>query len=69
MPSESAEAFIKSQAHEGWVLLPDRYDDGGFTGGNIERPAVTRLLREIEAGKIDAVAFTRWTASAARCST
>jgi site-specific DNA recombinase len=35
---ESAEACIKSQQHEGWVCLPDRYDDGGFTGGNMDRP-------------------------------
>ena len=52
---ESAEAFIKSQAHEGWVCLPDRYDDGGFTGANMERPALKRLLVDIQAGKIDCV--------------
>ncbi|MBL8746462.1 MAG: recombinase family protein [Phycisphaerae bacterium] len=52
---ESAEAYIKSQSHEGWVCLPDTYDDGGFTGGNIERPAVKRLLADIEAGRIDCV--------------
>ncbi|GIW80432.1 MAG: recombinase RecB [Gemmatales bacterium] len=52
---ESGEAFVKSQAHEGWTLLPDRYDDGGFTGGNMERPALKRLLADIEAGKIDCV--------------
>ncbi|MBL8821662.1 MAG: recombinase family protein, partial [Planctomycetia bacterium] len=40
---ESAEAFIKSQAHEGWVCLPAKYDDGGFTGGNMERPALRQL--------------------------
>ena len=37
---ESGEAFIKSQTHEGWECLSDRYDDGGFTGGNMERPAL-----------------------------
>jgi len=42
-------------AHEGWEALPDRYDDGGFTGGNIDRPALQRLLADIEAGKIDMV--------------
>ena len=52
---ESAEAFIRSQAHEGWTCLPDRYDDGGFTGGNMERPALQRLLADIRAGKIDCV--------------
>ena len=52
---ESAEAYIKSQAHEGWIGLPDHYDDGGFTGGNIDRPALAHLLADIEAGRIDAV--------------
>jgi site-specific DNA recombinase len=50
---ESAEAFIKSQAHEGWTCLPDRYDDGGFTGGNMDRPALQRLMADVEAGRID----------------
>ena len=52
---ESAEAFIRSQTNEGWNCLPERYDDGGFTGGNMERPALRRLLTDIEAGKIDLV--------------
>jgi len=52
---EAAEAYIKSQAHEGWVRLPERYDDGGFTGGNMGRPALARLLADIETGRIDAV--------------
>ena len=52
---EAGEAYIASQRHEGWVALPDRYDDGGFTGGNIDRPALRRLLAEIEAGKVDCV--------------
>src|SRR5262249_52206501 len=52
---EAAEAYIKSQAHEGWVRLPEHYDDGGFTGGNMDRPALARLLANIEAGRIDAV--------------
>jgi site-specific DNA recombinase len=52
---EAAEAFIRSQAGEGWSCLPDRYDDGGFTGGNMDRPALKRLLADIEAGKVDCV--------------
>ncbi|MBL8821962.1 MAG: recombinase family protein [Planctomycetia bacterium] len=52
---ESAEAFIKSQAHEGWVCLPAKYDDGGFTGGNMERPALRQLLADIESGQVDCV--------------
>jgi site-specific DNA recombinase len=52
---ESGEAYIKSQTHEGWECLPAHYDDGGFTGGNMDRPALKRLLGDIEAGKIDCV--------------
>jgi site-specific DNA recombinase len=52
---ESGEAYIKSQAHEGWECLPKRYDDGGFTGGNMDRPALKRLFADIEAGKVDCV--------------
>jgi site-specific DNA recombinase len=52
---ESAEAFVKSQAAEGWICLPDRYDDGGFTGGNMDRPALKRLLADVEAGRVDLV--------------
>ena len=52
---EAAEAFIASQKAEGWVCLPDHYDDGGFTGANMDRPAMQRLLADIRAGKVDAV--------------
>jgi site-specific DNA recombinase len=52
---ESAEAFVASQRHEGWACLPQRYDDGGFTGGNLDRPALRRLLADIEAGRVDCV--------------
>ena len=52
---ESAEAFIVSQRHEGWEAVAESYDDGGFTGGNMERPALKRLLADIKAGKIDCV--------------
>jgi site-specific DNA recombinase len=52
---EAAEAFIASQRAEGWTSLPDRYDDGGYSGGSMERPALERLLRDIDAGKVDCV--------------
>src|SRR5262249_29182225 len=52
---ESGEAYVRSQTGEGWTLLPDRYDDGGFTGGNMDRPALKRLMADIASGKIDVV--------------
>ncbi len=50
---EAGEAFIQSQRREGWIALPELYDDGGFTGANMDRPALTRLLRAAEAGELD----------------
>src|SRR6476659_973801 len=52
---ESAESYILSQKQEGWVALANRYDDGGFSGANLERPALKQLLADIEAGKIDCI--------------
>jgi len=52
---ECAEAYILSQRHEGWTVLPHRYDDGGFTGANTDRPALRQLLADVEAGRIDCV--------------
>ena len=52
---EACEAYIRSQQHEGWVLARPRYDDGGFSGGNLERPALQRLLADIRTGRIDIV--------------
>lgn len=52
---EACEAYIISQRHEGWVAVPDLYDDGGLSGGSMERPALQRLLADIAAGKIDIV--------------
>lgn len=52
---EACEAYILSQQHEGWRVLPDLYDDGGFSGGSMERPALKQLLDDVKAGKIDVV--------------
>ncbi|MBX3356604.1 MAG: recombinase family protein [Phycisphaeraceae bacterium] len=52
---DAAESYIRSQAGAGWVCLPDRFDDGGFTGANTDRPAFQRLMAAIEAGRIDCV--------------
>ena len=52
---EAAEAYIHSQRHAGWTLVPNEYSDGGYTGANIERPGVRQLLADIEAGQIDCV--------------
>ena len=52
---EAAEAFIASQKHRGWSCLETDYSDGGFSGGNTERPALKRLLADIKSGKIDVV--------------
>jgi DNA invertase Pin-like site-specific DNA recombinase len=52
---EACEAYIASQRHEGWIAVPDRYDDGGVSGGTLERPALQRLLRDIEADLVDVV--------------
>src|SRR6188472_4435388 len=52
---EACEAFVVSQKREGWVLLPELYDDGGYSGGTLERPAFQRLLADVSAGKVDVV--------------
>ena len=52
---EACEAYVASQRHEGWMLSPVLYDDGGFSGGSMERPALQRLLADIAAGEIDVV--------------
>src|SRR5665811_520909 len=52
---EACEAFIASQKNEGWTILPEMYDDGGYSGGTIERPAFQRLLMDVSEGKIDVV--------------
>src|SRR5712691_265796 len=57
---EAAEAYIRSQRDEGWQTLPDRYDDGGFSGGITDRPALRQLLTDVEAGKIDCVVVYKY---------
>ena len=52
---EACLAFIASQRHEGWTALPDRYDDGGISGGTMDRPALQRLLADVAAGRVDAI--------------
>ena len=52
---EACEAYILSQRHEGWTLVPDRYDDGGFSGGTMERPGLKALLADIDAGLFDVI--------------
>jgi DNA invertase Pin-like site-specific DNA recombinase len=52
---EACEAYVASQRAEGWLLVPDRYDDGGFSGATLERPALQRLMADIETGRVDIV--------------
>ena len=52
---EASEAYVKSQAHEGWRLIRTHYDDGGYSGGSMERPALKRLLDDIRARRIDVI--------------
>ena len=52
---EACAAYALSQRHEGWTMVSERYDDGGFSGGNLERPALKRLLADVAAGKVDII--------------
>ncbi len=52
---EACEAYVLSQVHEGWELVPDLYDDGGFSGGNMDRPGLKHLLTDVRAGKVDVI--------------
>ena len=52
---DAAQAYIRSQAHAGWTLIRSRYDDGGYSGGSTDRPALQRLLADVKAGKIDVI--------------
>src|SRR5882672_5109613 len=52
---EAAEAYMLSQRHAGWTVVPERYDDGGYTGGNLDRPALQKLITDMEAGRVNCV--------------
>src|SRR5512132_265906 len=52
---EASKAYIRSQAHAGWAQVRARYDDGGFSGGNTDRPALQQVLADVRAGKIDVI--------------
>jgi site-specific DNA recombinase len=56
---EACEAYITSQKHEGWTALATLYDDGAYSGGTMDRPALQRLLDDIRAGKVDVVVVSR----------
>jgi site-specific DNA recombinase len=58
---EACRAFILSQKHEGWSVLRDIYDDGGISGGTMERPALQRLLKDIQEGKVNTSLYIRLT--------
>jgi len=52
---DASEAYIRSQAHAGWTLVRGKYDDGGFSGGDTDRPALQRLLNDVQAGNVDVI--------------
>src|SRR4051812_46024738 len=52
---DASQAYVRSQTHAGWTLLRAKYDDGGFSGGNTDRPALRRLLDDVQAGKVDVI--------------
>jgi site-specific DNA recombinase len=52
---EACAAYLTSQQHEGWILLPDSYEDGGFSGSNLDRPGLQQLLAEVKAGRVDVI--------------
>nr|WP_254430629.1 MULTISPECIES: recombinase family protein [unclassified Ruegeria] len=52
---EACAAYVLSQKHEGWAELSDLYDDGGFSGGSMDRPGLTKLLNDVGAGRIDVI--------------
>ena len=61
---EAALAYVHSQQHAGWIALPECYDDGGYSGGTMDRPALAQLLHDIQAGQIDCLIAYKSIASA-----
>ncbi len=57
---EAAELYVGSQSHDGWRVLPERYDDGGFSGGTMERPALKRLIADVDAGRVDCIVVYKY---------
>ena len=66
---EAAEAYILSQKQNGWQTLADSYDDGGFSGASLDRPALQQLLRDIEARRVDCVVVYKVDRLSRSCST
>ena len=52
---DASQAYIRSQQHAGWTMVRSKYDEGGFSGGNTDRPALQRLLEDVRAGKVDII--------------
>jgi site-specific DNA recombinase len=52
---DASQAYIRSQQHAGWTMVRSKYDDGGFSGGNTDRPALQRLLEDVKTGKVDII--------------
>src|SRR3954447_22001992 len=52
---DASQSYIRSQAHAGWILVRSKYDDGGFSGGDTDRPALQRLLEDVRGGRIDVI--------------
>ena len=65
---DASQAYIRSQQHAGWTMVRSKYDDGGFSGGNTDRPALQRLLEDVRAGKIDTSSSSVMLPKSSRCN-